>query len=57
MKMYKVKKPFDNRMHLASRQLLTTSYGKQIEVYEIVKPFNLGLYTKSELEYIENKKK
>ena len=53
MQTFKVKKPHDKRVHLATRQVNVTSYGKVCEVFEIIKPFNLGLYTRSELENVE----
>ena len=52
MNTFIVKKPHDKRKHTAIKHTYITSYGKAIEVFEIIKPFNLGLYSRVELESI-----
>lgn len=50
---YRVKRPFDNRTHTAVKQTNETSYGKVIELYTIIEPHHLGIYTRDELEDVQ----
>lgn len=54
MKLYKVKRPNDKRIHQAQKFSYKRSNGQISEHFEIIKPFHLGYYTRAELEIVED---